>query len=211
MTECAECLSALSTVRLSEVTPGSAIALHAARCPMCMQVVEEVRQSEYRLSVGLIESATGHTSKDMAWAAIEGSEFRRRQSIARWVRGGLAVAALVVFGVFMETRTGISPGQRPELRVVTLRLRCLSPAAAADLVTPYLRSSGSVVYRVDDAHAITLKAPPREIAVATSQVDKFDDPQACALPTGNPSAENPDAPVTPQTRNVEAVRAPSRR
>src|SRR5829696_8386778 len=125
MTECAECLSALSTVRLSEVTPGSSIALHAARCPSCMQVVEEVRQAEYRLSVGLNEAATGHASRDLAWAAIEGSEFRRRQRIARWVRGGLAVAAMGVFGIFMETRTRPDPTQRPTATVVTLRLRCL--------------------------------------------------------------------------------------
>src|SRR5829696_5920267 len=140
MTECAECLSALSTVRLSEVTPGSSIALHAARCPSCMQVVEEIRQAEYRLSIGLNDAATGHRSRDVAWAAIEGSEFRRRQRIARWVRGGLAVAAMGVFGIFMEARSVPDAARRPVTSVVTLRLRCLSPAAAADLVTPYLRS-----------------------------------------------------------------------
>ena len=229
MTECAECLSALSTARLSDVTPGSAIALHAARCPACMEVVEEVRQSEYRLALGLNESAAGHASRDLAWAAIEGSEFRRRQRIARWARGGLALAAMGVFGIFMETRSGTDPSQRPRVNVETLRLRCLSPAAAADLVTPYLRSSGSVVYRADDAHAITIRGRPAEIAAAMSQIDRFDDPNECTLGTpapasaGTPAPEDaatsepslaPLAPLAPEvtrTRSVEAVRVPAKR
>jgi hypothetical protein len=219
MTECAECLSALSTARLSDVTPGSAIALHAARCPACMQVVEEVRQSEYRLGLGLNEAAAGHASRDLAWAAIEGSEFRRRQRIARWVRGGLAVAAMGVFGIFMESRAGTDPATRPRVEVTTLRLRCLSSQAAADLVTPYLRSSGSIVYRADDAHAITIRGRPAEIAAATGQIDRFDDPKECTLPapaaatSGTPEpALAPLAPLAPgatRTLSVEIVPSPA--
>jgi hypothetical protein len=219
MTECAECLSALSTARLSDVTPGSASALHAARCPACMQVVEEVRQSEYRLALGLNEAAAGHASRDLAWAAIEGSEFRRRQRIARWVRGGLAVAAMGVFGIFMESRAGSESSTRPRVDVTTLRLRCLSSQAAADLVTPYLRSSGSIVYRADDAHAITIRGRPAEIAAATSQIDRFDDPKECTLPApasataGTPEpALAPLAPLAPgatRTRSVEIVTSPA--
>ena len=184
MTTCSETLNALSSARVSDISPGSTIALHCATCPQCMRVADEVRYAEYRLAASLNEARPGFRSEEVAIAAMEGSEFRRRRRIGRWVRGALAVVAMGIFGVVMETRVEDDNSSR-KLVTETLMLRCLSPSQAAELVTPYLRSSGTAVYKSEDLPTITIRGKPDEVISAKRLIDGIDNTGACARLPGS--------------------------
>lgn len=177
MTNCSECLNALSSARVSDIAPGSTIALHCATCPQCMRVADEVRYAEYRLAASLNEARPGRPSDEVAIAAIGGSELRRRRRIGRWVRGVLALAALGIFGAAMEARL---EGDGPNTLTETITLHCLTAKQAGELVTPYLRSNGSVVYESDDLRTITVRANSEEFSAARMVLDKFDNAASCA-------------------------------
>ena len=184
MTSCSETLNALSSARVSDIAPGSTIALHCATCPQCMRVADEVRYAEYRLAASLNEARPGIRSEEVAIAAMEGSELRRRRRIGRWVRGALAIVAMGIFGVVMETRVE-DDNSSTKLVTETLILRCLSPSQAAELVTPYLRSSGTAVYRSEDLRTITIRGKPDEVISAKMLIDGIDRTGACARLPGS--------------------------
>lgn len=191
MTTCSECLNALSSARVSDIAPGSTIALHCATCPQCMRVADEVRYAEYRLSASLNEARPGFRSEEVAVAAVEGSELRRRRRIGRWVRGVLALIALGIFGAAWEARRGGNSMPAKDLVIETIQVNCLSGKKAAQLVTPYLRSNGSVVYHVDDL--VTIRGTRDEFVAATMALKEFDNPASCTI---SPPATTTPAPTT---------------
>ena len=89
MTTCAECLSAMSTSRVSDLEPGSSIALHCATCADCSRVAEEVRYAEHRLATALNEQRSGLDSSDLTVAAMKGSERLRRLRVVQALRHDL--------------------------------------------------------------------------------------------------------------------------
>ena len=184
MTKCSECLNALSSARVSDIAPGSAIALHCATCPQCARVADEVRYSEYRLASSLNEARPGRPSDEVAIAAIDVSELRRRRYVARWVRGGLALAAMGIFAAVMEMR--VDGAGKGNTVTETMALRCLTGKQAAELLTPYLRSNGSIVYGSEDMRTITIRGTSEELASATMVLDKFDRTATCQATTGAP-------------------------
>lgn len=201
MTNCSECLEALSSARVSDIAPGSTIALHCATCPQCMRVADEVRYAEYRLAASLNEARPGYRSEEVAIAAIEGSEFRRRRRIGRWVRGALALIALGIFGAAMAARFEGNNSVAPNLVTETIPLRCLSAGEAAELVTPYLRSSGTAVYRADVLKTITIRGKPDEVIAAKMTIDAIDRTGVCARLPGTPApADAAPEPATSDAR-----------
>ena len=191
MTTCSECLNALSSARVSDIAPGSTIALHCATCPQCMRVADEVRYAEYRLAASLNEARPGFRSEEVAVAAVEGSELRRRRRIGRWVRGVLALIALGIFGAAMEARFEDDNSPTKNLITETILLRCLSASQAAELVTPYLRSSGTAVYKSDDLRTITIRGKPDEVISAKIMMEGIDNTAACARLPGATTAPVP--------------------
>lgn len=191
MTTCAECLQALSSARLSDISPGSAIAVHCSTCAYCTRVADEVRYAEYRLAASLNEERPGFPSEEVAFAAIDGSEFRRRRRIARVVRGALALIALGLFGAAMEAI--VEDDVRPTKHLVTetIRLSCITGKQAAELVTPYLRMRGSGVYHSDDLRTVTIRASNDELAEATMALKEIDNPVSCTIPTPGTPAPTP--------------------
>ena len=189
MNTCAECLAALSTARVADISPGSAIALHCYTCPDCNRVADEVRYAEYRLAASLNEAAPSAGGYELAAWALGESERVRRKRIARWIRGGLAVIALGLFGAAWEAFRG-DESRRQHLITETVELRCLSPEAASELVTPYLRQSGSVVYKAGGLRAITLRGRVEEVMEAKAVVSRLDKTGECIVLPGTP------APVT---------------
>jgi len=188
MNTCAECLMALSTARVADINPGSAIALHCYTCPDCNRVADEVRYAEYRLASSLNEATPSTGGYELAaWALVE-SERVRRKRIARWIRGVLAVIALGIFGAAMEAFTEDDADRRQHLITETVELRCLSPEAAAELVTPYLRQSGSVVYNARGIRAITIRGRVEEVAEAKMVVDRLDKTGECIVLPGTSPA-----------------------
>lgn len=207
MTTCAECLSTMSTSRVSDLEPGSAVALHCATCANCWGVAEEVRYAEYRLATALNEQRSGMDSSEVTVAAIKGSERLRRSRIARRLRIALIVAGCGVFFVFMERMRGTpNPRSLDNLPAIpdaivddhgiatrTIMLQCLTPEQAMALATPYLRSN-AVVYSVPGISAITVRGPREEFRRAVSAIDEFD--VQCQLPraTTVPPAISPARP-----------------
>ena len=172
MTNCAECLSAMSTSRLSDVEPGSAIALHCATCANCSRVAEEVRYAEYRLATALNEQRSAMDPSDLTVAAMKGSERLRRLRVGRWIQSALLVAGCYVFFVFMEQRTKVDTGpldpalpgalvDADGIATRTVTLRCITPEQAIALATPYLRSKAAV-YTVPGIPAVIVRGKREE-------------------------------------------------
>lgn len=204
MTTCAECLATMSTSRVSDLEPGSAVALHCATCANCSRVAEEVRYAEYRLATALNVQRSGMDSSEVTVAALKGSERLRRSRIARRIQIALIVAGCYVFYVFMETRT--NPRALDNLPAIpeavvdahgiatrTITLQCITPEQAIALATPYLRSEAAV-YPVPGIPAITMRGKREEFRRAVSAIEQFD--VACQLPraTTEPPATSPARP-----------------
>lgn len=183
MTRCAECLTELSSARLADIGPGSSVAVHCAICPDCRRVAEEVRYAEYRLAASLNEQPPATPPILVAQGALVGSERVRRRRIGGWIRGGLAFAGSILLAGAVEA--ALERRQpKTDITMETVELRCLSTEAATDLATPYLRSSGSAIYKADGAHAITVRGKTSEVVAALAQVQYFDEPATCALLPG---------------------------
>jgi len=193
----------MSTSRVSDLEPGSAVALHCATCANCSRVAEEVRYAEYRLATALNVQRSGMDSSEVTVAALKGSERLRRSRIARRIQIALVVAGCYVFYVFMEQRTKTEPGLDAALpgAVVdahgiatrTITLQCITPEQAIALATPYLRSEAAV-YPVPGIPAITMRGKREEFRRAVSAIEQFD--VACQLPraTTEPPATSPARP-----------------
>lgn len=194
MTTCAECLSALSTARVADIHPQSAIALHCYSCPECNRTAEEISYAEYRLAAGLSEASSSRTASEVGGMALFESERLRRRRIARFIRGGLAVGAAGVFAALIALRVETPPTAGGELLTETIPLRCISARHATELVTPYLRSDGTAVYRSDDLRTITIRGRPAELAGAKSVIDWIDRTGACKTRATTPPASSGGTP-----------------
>ena len=83
----------------------------------------------------------------------------------------------------------MNPGST-EVITRTIVMRCGSPDDAMEIVTPYLRSHGSAVYKATNAKVITIRGIKSEVAEAISQIDALD-ARFCALPAPAPSVSQP--------------------
>ena len=185
MTACSECLNALSSARIADMGPGSAVALHCATCPVCTRVADEVRYAEYRLAASLNELPPRISSQEVAVAAIDDSERLRREKVGRLIRLGLGVAALAVFAVFWETMR--SAREDRNLLTETITLRCVTASHAAQIITPYLRADGSVVYHADELRTITIRATSEQMASAKMVIDGLES-GICKIPSASTPA-----------------------
>ena len=181
MNTCAECLTALSTARVADIRPGSAIALHCYTCPDCNRVADEVRYAEYRLAASLNEAMPSAGGPELAAWALAESERVRRRRIARWIRGVLAVIALGLFGTAYEAFREDEGDRRQHLITETVELGCLTEQAAAELVTPYLRQNGSAVYGSGGLRAITMRGRVEEVLEARMVLERLDKTGECAV------------------------------
>lgn len=196
MTTCSECLAEMSTVRLAAAGPGSAVSLHCAQCPECAAVAQDVAYAERRLAYALNNAQPGMLPSEVSVNAMEGSEQLRRKRVGRWVRGVL-LAAGAGFLAFAANDYYMSKAeQRGQIPMETISLRCLTPEQAIELVTPYLRSSGSAVYMTKGLHVITMRGRVDEFLSAKNQLRYRDAPGQCSLP-GPATAPQPDATIPP--------------
>lgn len=179
MTTCAECLTALSTMRLAEIGEGSPIRQHYSTCRNCSRVAADLQYAEHRLALALSEMGSSLPPEAFAQDAITGSERLRRRATAKWIRRGLAFFAALILGTYIMEQRAINP--RPEIITRTIVLKCSSPDDAMEVVTPYLRSNGSAVYKAAGARVITLRGINPEVEAAISQIDQLE-ARFCALP-----------------------------
>jgi len=200
MTQCSECLEALSTASLADIRPGTAIALHTATCYGCAAALEELTFAERRLEEALARVQDVRSPRDLAIAALAGSERRRRKRLARLWRGGLALAALMVVWAFMLFRRTVPDGEPvPNTMVSSITLTCLTPSQASELATPYLRSDGSGVFRSDELKTVTIRGNVDEFVAARNAIARFEELATCPLRPGEAAATATPADNQPRT------------
>ena len=187
MTTCAECLTALSTMRLSEIQRGSPIEQHYSTCENCSRVAADLQYAEHKLALALSELRPSMPPSVISDEAIVGSAKMRRRTAARWIRTALFVFGALLLGTYVVEKRSVGPDSALETEMVILK--CATADDATSIVTPYLRSSGSAVYRGSGSRFITLRGTHWDIENAISHLDEFES-RACGIP-------NPVQPVNP--------------
>ena len=192
MTSCAECLTILSTARLSELGQSTVIAEHCVTCERCATVAAEIRFAEQRLALSLAEARPLSPSYQVASEAITGSDRLGRRVAARVFRAALGTFGLLLLGSYVKEEWWDTRG--PELTTATLALKCMTSEQALTVVTPLLRSNGTAAYAQPGFPALTIRGPDREVMQATSALDGFQS-RFCGVPTtvGAPTPAIPSA------------------
>jgi len=182
---CNDCLAALETESLREMTPDSPVMQHCATCPDCARLTTMLRDKEYETASVLNSLPPMSNPLTVAEAAVSTAQRRRVGRVAVMITGAALVATLWIVGatiVFPAFDDGHVGG---ELQTETIALTCLSPQQAGDIINLYVRSDGSY-FSVPSSgiNAITVRARPNELATARELIRKFeDDPTAaCRLP-----------------------------
>jgi len=183
---CEECLSALETESLREMTADSAVMQHCATCPDCARVTTMVRDKEYETATVL--NSLPPMGNPVTVAETAGLTDQRRRV------GGVvvmlsAIAGAIIIWIVSATmivpalsRGGVignaaSPGG---LRTETMHLYCLSPQQGEEIIRPYVNSPGSMVRPVvSGISAITVRGRPDELAKSRTLIHDFErDPNA---------------------------------
>ncbi|MDP9205351.1 MAG: hypothetical protein M3P12_07840 [Gemmatimonadota bacterium] len=188
---CEECLLALETESLREMTPDSPVLQHCARCPDCARVTTMVRDQEYEAATILNGLPPMSNPLTVAETAVRTGQRRR---VGRVVVLLSAVAGALIIWLVSATmlvpalsRAGVIGGGPPPggLRTETMQLTCLSPEQAADIINPYVRKHGSTFWIPSSGiSAITVRGTPDELAKSRNLILEFEkDPgAACRAP-----------------------------
>lgn len=193
MTTCAECLSVLTTTRLSDIPRDSSVSQHVATCPTCSRLVTDMMYADQKLALTL-DSSIPHTPPDTVAsnAILTETELEDRRSVAKWFRGGLVAVAVLVGLIFFRSDVGKYVSGNDDITQQTIVLKCISSQAAMDLAIPYLRSNKARIYRAGDLSMVTVRGHAQEVETALSQIERAerDAPQCQA-----PATTQPELPV----------------
>jgi hypothetical protein len=190
MTTCAECLSVLSTTRLSDIPRDSAVSSHLLTCPSCSRLVTDMKYADERLALALDSSIPTTPPSTIASNAIfTGPELEHRELVAKWFRRALAVAAGFIAVMFLRSDVGRYMTGHDDFERQTIVLKCISSEEAMALATPYLRSNVGRVYRAGDLSMITVQGRSQEVETALNQIERAErDAPQCQLPAPAPKA-----------------------
>ena len=188
---CEECLSALETESLREMTADSAVIQHCATCPECARVTTMVRDKEYETATVL--NNLPPMSDPLTVAETAGLTDQRRRvggvvmtlsAIAGAIIIWIVSATMVVPGLQRAGVIGSGP-DRGGMRTETMQLSCLSPQQAADIINPYVRSNHSKYWIPGSGiSAITVQGTPGELAKSRDLITEFErDPNAACRAT----------------------------
>jgi hypothetical protein len=188
---CEECLSALETESLREMTADSAVMQHCATCPDCARVTTMVRDKEYETATVLNSLPPMSDPVTVAEAAGETDQRRRVGGVVvtlSAIAGAIVIwivsATMVVPGLYRAGVIGSGP-PATGVRTETMQLSCLSPQQAADVIDPYIRGRNSRFYVPNSGiSAITVRGTPDELAKSRDLITKFErDPNAACRAT----------------------------
>jgi hypothetical protein len=184
---CADCLSALATESLRDISPDSPVLQHCATCPDCARVTTTLREKEYEAATLLNGLPPMSNPLTVAETAVRTAQ-RRRVGRVVVMLSGAALAATI----WIAAATTIIPALNlADLRTVgaqrteTIPLTCLSPQQAGDIINPYVRTHGSNYWvPASGISAITVKGTAAELAKSRDLIREFEnDPSAaCRLP-----------------------------
>jgi hypothetical protein len=184
---CQDCLSALSTESLREMTPDSPVMQHCATCPVCARLTTMLRDREYETATVLNGLPPMSNPLTVAETAVRTAQRRRVGRVAVMASGAALVATIAIFGatIFVPAMNAGDDVRRSTLRTETMQLSCLSPQQAADVIDPYIRGRNSGFYVPKSGiSAITVRGTPDELAKSRDLLTKFeDDPNAACRAT----------------------------
>jgi hypothetical protein len=183
---CNECLAALETESLREMTPDSPVLQHCATCPDCAQLTTLLRDKEYETATVLNSLPPMSNPLTVAEHAVNTAQRRRVGRVAVMLSGAALVVTLwfvgarIVYPAFEDGGARVT-GQNTEI----IPLTCLSPQQAADIINPYVRERGSMYFvPASGIAAITVRGTTEELAKSRALISEFEnDPSAaCRLP-----------------------------
>ena len=179
---CKECLAALETESLREMTPDSPVMQHCARCPDCARVTTMLREKEYETATVLNTLPPMSRPLAVAETAVLTAQRRRVGRVAVMISGAALVVTLLIVAVTIVWPAFEDGDPRVAgVRTETMQLSCLSPQQAGDIVRPYIHL---VSIPTSGISAITVRGTPDELAKSRNMILEFEkDPSAaCRLP-----------------------------
>ena len=188
---CSESLRALSAVKLADIPADSEVASHIAACPSCSRLVMEMQYADQRLSNTLASALPITPPTVLAADALTRSEMEHRESVARWFRRGLAVAAGLLVVFFLRSDPGRYMTGGDDFQQERFELKCLSRERALDLGASQLHSRRGRIFRTYNG-SITVEGRSDEVNAALNEIERAD--KACELRPG--AAPNPPASTT---------------
>ncbi|HEY8164401.1 MAG TPA: hypothetical protein VIF83_02505 [Gemmatimonadaceae bacterium] len=190
---CEECLTAVSAMSLQEAVSNPEVRKHREECQDCSQVLTLVATAERDLSDLLGQQSPARSVSHTVATAVARAKRRRLGFLITAFLATLLAATLWIAWVRL-----VVPAARQTVELTsnhhvteTLDLNCLSPADAGTLISPYVRSNGSLYYLpTGGLRVITVKATPEEMKTVKSLLARLD-----AAPRG--SCQTGGAPSPP--------------
>lgn len=189
---CNECLAALETQSLREITPDSPVLQHCATCPDCARLTTMLRDKEYETATVLNSLPPMSNPLTVAENAVSTAQRRRVGRVVVVLSGVVGAFIIWIVGATMVvpamSRAGMLPDNASSdmrVRTETMQLSCLSPQQAGDIITPYVRSrAGRIAVPTSGISAITVTGTPDELAKSRQLILEFEnDPSAaCRAP-----------------------------
>ncbi len=184
---CEDCLSALATASLRDMTPDSAVMQHCATCPDCARVTTVLREKEYETATVLNTLSPMSNPLTVAENAVGIAQRRRMGRVVVMMTGAALVATIWIVAATLVI-PALDRGDirnASTLRTETMQLSCLTPRQAADIINPYVRSRGSTYYVPSTGiAAITVRGRPDELAKSRDLIAHFErDPSAACHAT----------------------------
>jgi hypothetical protein len=182
---CNECLAALETESLREMTPDSPVLRHCATCPDCARLTTLLRDKEYETATVLNSLPPMSNPLTVAENAVNMAQRRRVGRVAVMLSG----AALVVTLWFVGARIVYPAFEDGDVRsggMITeiIPLTCLSPQQAGDIIEPHLRERARYYAPRSGLSNITVRATPAEVAKSRELIRQFEnDPGAACRAT----------------------------
>jgi hypothetical protein len=184
---CEDCLSALATESLREMTPDSAVMQHCAMCPDCARLTTMLRDREYEAASVLNGLPPMSNPLTVAETAVRTAQRRRVGRVVVMLSGAALVATIWIAAAMTVIPALNRADMRNAGRLVTetIPLTCLSPRQAADIIDPYVRSDNSKYWiPASGISAITVHGTRQELVRSRDLISEFEqDPgAACRVP-----------------------------
>jgi hypothetical protein len=189
---CNECLAALETESLREMTSDSPVLQHCATCPDCARLTTMLRDKEYEAATALNTLPPMSNPLTVAEYAVSTAKRRRVGRVVVMLSGVAGAFIIWIVGATMVVpamhRAGMlpdNPSAAAGAVTETMQLSCLSPQQAGDIITPYIRSArGRIAIPTSGISAITVTGTPGELAKSRNLILEFEkDPSAaCRAP-----------------------------
>ena len=135
---CEDCLSALATASLREMTPDSAVMQHCATCPDCARLTTTLREKEYEAATVLNTLPPMSNPLEVAETAVRVAQRRRMGRVVVMATGAALIATIWIVAATMLIP--LFEASHSTVRRTTETLALLSPHSAPHH-QPYVRNA----------------------------------------------------------------------